>query len=74
MADEAEAGLERNNLHLTFRAIKRMLGGPNHEGREAPITKSDGSACRLTTEILDRWREYYGGMLNQVAATPCIDL
>ena len=48
-----------------------MQGGPNQESREAPITKSDGSACRSTKETLDRWREYYGVMLNHVAATQC---
>ena len=74
MADEDEAELERNNLRPTFRAIKRIQGGPNQESREAPITKSDGSAYRSTKEILDRWREYYGGMLNRVAATPCTDI
>ena len=69
-----EAGLQRNNLHPTFRAIKRMQGGPNQESREANITKWDGSACSITKKTLDRWREYYSGMLNHVAATPCTDL
>ena len=74
MADEAEAGLERNKLCPAFRAIKRMQGGPNQENREASINKSDGSACRSTKETLDRWREYHGGMLNHAAVTPCTDL
>ena len=74
LADEAEARLEYNNWRLVFCAIKRMQGGSNQESREVPITKSDDSACRSIKETLDRWREYYGGMLNHTAATPCTGL
>ena len=74
LTDEAKTGLKCNNLRPTFCAIKRMQGGPNQESREAPITKSDSSACRFIKEILDRWGEYYGEMLNHVTPIPCTDL
>ena len=72
LADEAKAGLERNNLCPTFHVFKHMQGGPNQESHEAPITKLDGSTCRSTKETLDRWHEYYSGMLNHMAATPAL--
>ena len=74
MADEAETGLRKHNLHPAFRAIKRLSKHPSARSRSPVILAVDGSSCSSSDEIIERWREHYSTTLNHAAATQCADL
>jgi len=55
LADEAETGLQRNDLRPAYRAIKQMRGGCECvEGSTVPISKNDGAPCTSVDEVLER--------------------
>ena len=71
LADEAETGLQRNDLRPAYRAIKEMRGGCECvEGSTVPISKNDGAPCTSVNEVLERWSEHYQQILNHAPATP----
>jgi len=75
LADEAETGLQRNDLRPAYRAIKQMRGGCECvEGSTVPISKNDGAPCTSVDEVLERWSEHYQQILNHAPATQCPEL
>ena len=75
LADEAEAGLQRNDLRPAYRAIKQMRGGCGCvEGSIVPISKNDGAPCTSVDEVLEHWSEHYQQILNHAPATQCPEL
>ena len=51
--DEAEKGLQQNNLRSTYRVIKR-LSGKNVNSAPAPVNKLDGNPCSSSDDVLRR--------------------
>jgi len=75
LADEAETGLQRNDLRPVYRAITQMRGGCERvQGTTVPISKNDGTPCVSVDEVLDRWNEHYQQMLNYAPASLCPEL
>src|SRR5277367_1491536 len=73
LADEAEEGLNNNQLKGAYRAIKQISGRAS-ASQQCPINKADGQPCASKEETLARWQEHYETMLNHPPATACPDL
>jgi len=72
LADDAEDGIQRNNLRPAYDAIKRMTIGTHHHAFSlSTIHKKDGSPCNSVEESLERWTEHYKDMLNHSPADAC---
>jgi len=78
LAEEAEEGIERNNLRSVFPIIKKLRVSPaqhhSNGDNSVPVTRSDGQPCRSVDETLECWRSRYDNMLNHAAARPCPEL
>ena len=60
LADEAEVGLQQNDLRPAYGAIKqRRCGYERVGGYTVPISMNDGTPCISVDEVLDRWRKHY---------------
>jgi len=74
-ADEAETGLQRNDLRPAYRAIKQMRGGCKCvEESTVPISKNDRAPCTSVDKLLKRWSEHYQQILKHAFATQCPEL
>jgi len=55
-ADEVETGLQKQDLHPVFQAIKRLSKHPSANSRSPVILAVDGSYCSSSDEIMESWR------------------
>ena len=75
LADEAETGLQRNDLRPAYRAIKQVRDGCECvKGSTVPISKNYEAPCIFVDEVLERWSEHYQQILNHAPATQCPEL
>ena len=72
IADEAEAGMVRNDLRAAYRAIWDL--GGNMQPQQSPINDSLGVLCKSDEDTMRRWAEHYIGALNHPCSPPCQEL
>jgi len=74
IADEAEAGMVRNDLRAAYRAIRDLGGNTQAQHSGSPINDSSGAPCKSDEDTMRRWAEHYKGALNHPPSQPCQEL
>ena len=74
IADEAEAGMVRNDLKAAYRAIKFLGGSTDTCHNGVTINDLTGNPCKSDEDTLRRWMEHYEGALNHPPARPSSEL
>jgi len=74
IADEAGAGMVRNDLRAAYRAIRDLGGNTQAQHSGSPINDSSGDPCKSDEDTMRRWAEHYEGALNHPPSQPCQEL
>jgi len=59
MADEAEAGMVRNDLCAAYLAIRALGGNAEAQHSGSPISHASGVPCKLDEDTVQHWAEDY---------------
>jgi len=74
IANEAEAGMVRNDLRAAYRAIRDLGGNTQAQHSGSPINDLLGVLCKSEEDTMRRWPEHFEGALNHPRSPRCQEL